>query len=62
MAYREFSQAGFEHVRVFERDDVPGGNWHYTEETPLHAPVPNADPVIGDFVPSLPPRGKSLPM
>ncbi|KAF7324910.1 Dimethylaniline monooxygenase [Mycena kentingensis (nom. inval.)] len=59
IAYREFTRTGdFDTIRVFERDDVPGGNWHYTEETPLDAPIPNADPVVGDFVPSLPP---SLP-
>ncbi|KAJ7449225.1 hypothetical protein FB451DRAFT_1287859 [Mycena latifolia] len=61
IAYREFTGAGFTHVRVFERDDVPGGNWHYTEETPVDAPIPNADPSVGDFVPSLPPPGTSLP-
>ncbi|KAJ7694822.1 FAD/NAD(P)-binding domain-containing protein [Mycena rosella] len=62
IAYREFSAAGFADVRVFERDDVPGGNWHYTEETPVDAPIPNADPSVGDFVPSLPPPGTSLPV
>ncbi|KAJ7723278.1 hypothetical protein DFH07DRAFT_971626 [Mycena maculata] len=61
IAYREFAGAGFEQVRVFERDDVPGGNWHYTEQTPLDAPIPNVDPSVGDFVPSLPPPGASLP-
>ncbi|KAJ7210168.1 hypothetical protein GGX14DRAFT_565955 [Mycena pura] len=62
IAYRELRGAEFARVRVFERDDVPGGNWHYTEETPLDAPIPNADPSVGDFVPSLPPRGSSLPV
>ncbi|KAJ7318218.1 hypothetical protein DFH08DRAFT_790119 [Mycena albidolilacea] len=62
IAYRELSGAGFARVRVFERDDVPGGNWHYTEETPLEAPIPNADPSVGDFVPSLPPQGSSFPV
>ncbi|KAJ7837810.1 FAD/NAD(P)-binding domain-containing protein [Mycena olivaceomarginata] len=62
IAYRELSGAGFARVRVFERDDVPGGNWHYTEETPLEAPIPNADPSVGDFVPSLPPKGSSFPV
>ncbi|KAF8218214.1 hypothetical protein K438DRAFT_1657096 [Mycena galopus ATCC 62051] len=61
VAYRELSGAGFARVRVFERDEVPGGNWHYTEETPLDAPIPNADPSVGDFVPSLPPHGSSFP-
>ncbi|KAF7303676.1 Dimethylaniline monooxygenase [Mycena indigotica] len=61
IAYREFNRGDFETVRVFERDSVPGGNWHYTEETPLDAPIPNVDPAIGDFQPSLPPVGRSLP-
>ncbi|KAJ6457518.1 hypothetical protein DFH09DRAFT_1115796 [Mycena vulgaris] len=62
IAYREFTGAGFAHVRVFERDDVPGGNWHYTEETPVDPPIPNVDPSVGDFVPSLPPPGSSFPV
>ncbi|KAJ7499445.1 hypothetical protein FB451DRAFT_1205463 [Mycena latifolia] len=53
-AYRELVDAGFETVRIFERDSVPGVNWHYTEETPLPAPVPNEDPKIADYEPSLP--------
>ncbi|KAJ7768124.1 hypothetical protein DFH07DRAFT_915447 [Mycena maculata] len=61
IAYREFTGAGFEQLRVFERDDVPGGNWHYTEQTPLDAPIPNADASVGDFVPSLPPAEASFP-
>ncbi|KAF7304328.1 Dimethylaniline monooxygenase [Mycena chlorophos] len=63
IAYREFTRPGsaFTTVRVFERDDLPGGNWHYTDETPLDAPIPNVDPAIGDFEPSLPPTGNSLP-
>jgi hypothetical protein len=38
-----------------------GGNWHYTDETPVDAPIPNADAVVGDYVPSLPPDGVELP-
>ena len=60
MAYHELTEAGL-HVRIFERDSVPGGNWHYTEEVPLDAPVPNAPAPIGDFVPSLPPACVELP-
>ena len=60
IAYRELTEAGLD-VRVFERDSVPGGMWHYTEEVPLDAPVPNAPTPIGDFVPSLPPAGVELP-
>ena len=46
---------------MFERDNSPGGNWHYTDETPLNCPVPNADIAVGDFTPSLPPEGAKLP-
>ncbi|KAF8553187.1 FAD/NAD(P)-binding domain-containing protein [Imleria badia] len=60
VAYRELTEAGFD-VRIFERDSVPGGNWHYTEETPPDAPVPNAPTYLADFVPSFPPAGVDLP-
>ncbi|KAH9942798.1 hypothetical protein B0H21DRAFT_695998 [Amylocystis lapponica] len=60
LVYRELTQAGFQ-VHVFERDDVPGGNWHYTEETPVDAPIPNADIAVGDYVPSYPPPDVQLP-
>ncbi|KAJ7122893.1 hypothetical protein C8R44DRAFT_784863 [Mycena epipterygia] len=62
LAYRELVDAGFEKVKIFERDAVPGGVWHYTEETPVKAPVPNHDPKIADYVPSLPPRGNAMPL
>ncbi|KAG6831535.1 hypothetical protein H0H87_004861 [Tephrocybe sp. NHM501043] len=58
--YREFVKAGFD-VRLFERDTLPGGNWHYTDETPVNAPIPNADISVADFTPSLPPKGAKLP-
>ncbi|KAJ7265944.1 hypothetical protein B0H12DRAFT_177654 [Mycena haematopus] len=61
LAYRELFEAGFE-VKIFERDAVPGGIWHYTEETPGAAPIPNKDPKIADYEPSLPPQGSSLPL
>lgn len=48
-------------THIFERDSVPGGNWHYTAEAPLDAPVPNRPIATGDFVPSLPPDGARLP-
>ncbi|KAJ7578058.1 hypothetical protein C8J56DRAFT_1112899 [Mycena floridula] len=55
IAYREFNRPEFEYsVRLFERDKIPGGNWHYTEEIPTDAPVPNADPAVGDYKPDLP--------
>ncbi|KAF7974358.1 hypothetical protein HWV62_12312 [Athelia sp. TMB] len=60
IAYREFTREGFD-VHMFERDNTPGGNWHYTEESPLPAPIPNADLAVGDYTPSLPPRGVPLP-
>ncbi|KAH7907114.1 hypothetical protein BJ138DRAFT_1215706 [Hygrophoropsis aurantiaca] len=60
VAYRDFVQAGFE-VRLFERDDVPGGNWHYTDEAPADTPVPNVAIPLADFVPSFPPPGVDLP-
>ena len=60
IAYRELSQAGYD-VHVFERDDSPGGNWHYTDETPLTCSVPNADIAVADFTPSLPPKGAKFP-
>ncbi|KAF9240430.1 hypothetical protein BU15DRAFT_45877 [Melanogaster broomeanus] len=60
VASRELIEAGLK-VRLFERDSVPGGNWHYTEEVPRDAPVPNAPIPIGDFVPSFAPVGVVLP-
>ncbi|TFK70904.1 FAD/NAD(P)-binding domain-containing protein [Pluteus cervinus] len=60
LAYRELSQAGFD-THLYERDDVPGGNWHYTDETPLDAPIPNIEVAVGDYVPSLPPKGVEFP-
>ncbi|KDR66555.1 hypothetical protein GALMADRAFT_130751 [Galerina marginata CBS 339.88] len=60
ISYREFLEAGFD-VHVFERDTVPGGNWHYTEELPDKAPIPNAQSTVGDYVPSLPPKSANLP-
>lgn len=60
VAYRDFAHAGFD-VYLFERDTVPGGTWHYTEEAHTKTPMPNADISVGDFVPSLPPEGVALP-
>ncbi|KAJ7656539.1 hypothetical protein B0H17DRAFT_956081 [Mycena rosella] len=60
LAYWELVDAGFETVRIFDRDAVPGGNWHYTE-TPVTAPVLNEDPKIADYEPMLPPSGSTLP-
>ncbi|KAJ3796860.1 hypothetical protein GGU11DRAFT_111910 [Lentinula aff. detonsa] len=60
VTYREFARMGYE-VRIFERDSVPGGNWHYTDEVPLNAPVPNLDLSEADFQPHLPPENVVLP-
>ncbi|KII86697.1 hypothetical protein PLICRDRAFT_55612 [Plicaturopsis crispa FD-325 SS-3] len=60
ITYRELTKAGFE-AHIYERDNVPGGNWHYTEEIPTDAPVPNAPVELSDYVPSLPPAGAQLP-
>ncbi|RXW23563.1 hypothetical protein EST38_g2289 [Candolleomyces aberdarensis] len=60
IAYRELTENGYE-VDIYERDNLPGGNWHYTDETPVDAPIPNAPIAVGDFVPSLPPDGVKLP-
>ncbi|KAF7362502.1 Dimethylaniline monooxygenase [Mycena venus] len=62
LAYRELVDAGFDQVKIFERDAIPGGIWHYTDETPVEAPVPNEDPSIADYEPSLPPPGSTLPI
>ncbi|KAJ3551316.1 hypothetical protein NP233_g13102 [Leucocoprinus birnbaumii] len=59
-AYRELKRDGFD-VHIFERDTLPGGTWHYTEEKPVNAPIPNAPIAIADFQPSLPPQGVQLP-
>ncbi|KXN92684.1 Thiol-specific monooxygenase [Leucoagaricus sp. SymC.cos] len=59
-AYRELKEDGFD-VHVFERDNLPGGNWHYTDEISAEAPVPNAPIAVADFEPSLPPQGVDLP-
>ncbi|KAG6855926.1 hypothetical protein H0H87_009360 [Tephrocybe sp. NHM501043] len=58
--YREFTQAGFD-VHLFERDYIPTGTWHYTEEIPVDAPIPNAEISVADYTPSLPPKGAKLP-
>lgn len=60
VAYSEFARMGYD-VRIFERDSVPGGNWHYTDELPLDSPVPNVNPLEADFRPHLPPENVSFP-
>lgn len=46
---------------MFERDNVPGGNWHYSSEAPVNAPIPNIDPYAADFQPHFPPKDVELP-
>jgi hypothetical protein len=61
IAYREIRDAGFD-VHIYERDSVPGGNWHYSDEVPVHTSIPNDRNVaVGDYTPSLPPKGASFP-
>ncbi|KAG5640855.1 hypothetical protein DXG03_006820, partial [Asterophora parasitica] len=60
ISYREFVRAGYD-VHLFERDNGPGGNWYYSDEVSDIAPIPNADASVGDYVPSLPPKGVNLP-
>ncbi|KDR73278.1 hypothetical protein GALMADRAFT_728139 [Galerina marginata CBS 339.88] len=60
ISYRELTQAGFD-VHVFERDYIPGGNWHYTDEFAADVPIPGPDLAVGDYAPSLPPKGVELP-
>ena len=57
IAYRELSEAAFD-VHIYERDNAPGGNWHYTDETPVDTPIPSSSEVSkGDYEPWLPPKG-----
>ncbi|KAF8323419.1 FAD/NAD(P)-binding domain-containing protein [Clavulina sp. PMI_390] len=46
---------GFE-VRLFERAPQPGGQWYYTETTPLPASFPNLPINISAYTPDVPPR------
>lgn len=41
---------------MFERDHVPGGNWHYSDQAPADVHIPNVEPVNADYEPWLPPR------
>ncbi|KAH8108050.1 hypothetical protein BXZ70DRAFT_32547 [Cristinia sonorae] len=60
ISYRELTQTGFE-VHLYERDNSPSGNWHYTDEVPVDAPIPNRDISVGDYEPDLPPEGVKYP-
>ncbi|OCF34401.1 hypothetical protein I316_03915 [Kwoniella heveanensis BCC8398] len=40
MAYQALAARDtFNKIKIFERDDAPGGNWHYTSETPRSVPL-----------------------
>ncbi|WVQ95865.1 hypothetical protein IAU59_002964 [Kwoniella sp. CBS 9459] len=39
LSYRALSAQNFRTIRLFERDDAPGGNWHYSDETPPAVPI-----------------------
>ncbi|KAH8813812.1 hypothetical protein DL96DRAFT_1625447 [Flagelloscypha sp. PMI_526] len=60
MAYRTFTECkAYDSVRIFERDDLPGGNWHYTDETPVSVPIHNGvlpDWWKSDYEPTKPPH------
>ncbi|KAF8589628.1 FAD/NAD(P)-binding domain-containing protein [Ramaria rubella] len=45
---------GFQ-VRLFERDTVPGGNWRYTDETPVDLDYPDKPLSIASYTPDIPP-------
>ncbi|KAF8589238.1 FAD/NAD(P)-binding domain-containing protein [Ramaria rubella] len=45
---------GFQ-VRLFERDTVPGGNWRYSDETPLDLDYPDKPLPIASYTPDIPP-------
>lgn len=47
----------FTKIRMFERDDAPGGNWHYSDETPDSVPIvdhPEEDWWKGDYTANMP--------
>uniref|UniRef100_A0A0W0EY77 FAD/NAD(P)-binding domain-containing protein n=1 Tax=Moniliophthora roreri TaxID=221103 RepID=A0A0W0EY77_MONRR len=60
LTFREFKRSGFQ-VTLFERDTLPGGVWHYSDQIPLNAPIPNAPPTSSDYIPDLPPENVELP-
>ncbi|ORY23681.1 hypothetical protein BCR39DRAFT_566786 [Naematelia encephala] len=58
LAYNALTETGdFERVRIFERDDAPGGNWHYTPERASDVPISmgnTSDWWKTDYVPRIP--------
>jgi hypothetical protein len=60
VSYRTLAESNsFDTIRVFERDEVPGGNWHYTDEIPNTVPIPEQSPKDwwrGDYTPTHPDR------
>ncbi|OCF42673.1 hypothetical protein I317_03532 [Kwoniella heveanensis CBS 569] len=43
LSYRALSGQDFRKIRLFERDDAPGGNWHYSDEVPPSIPITRGD-------------------
>lgn len=59
MSYQALADANyFDHIRIFERDDVPGGNWHHSDEVPNTVPLAEqavTDWWKSDYEPGAPP-------
>ncbi|WVF68313.1 hypothetical protein IAT40_003078 [Kwoniella sp. CBS 6097] len=43
LSYRALSGQNFRKIRLFERDDAPGGNWHYSDQVPASIPITRGD-------------------
>ncbi|WWC92596.1 uncharacterized protein L201_007555 [Kwoniella dendrophila CBS 6074] len=58
LAYRSLSEKDhFKNIRIFERDEKPGGNWHYTDEIARSIPIEigeTSDWWKADYVPEIP--------
>jgi cation diffusion facilitator CzcD-associated flavoprotein CzcO len=60
VAYRELTREGF-NVKLFDRDEVPGGTWHYSDRIPLRAHYSNVSIERAEYTPDLPPVDVELP-
>ncbi|KII91643.1 hypothetical protein PLICRDRAFT_105338 [Plicaturopsis crispa FD-325 SS-3] len=60
IAGRELLDHGFT-VRLFERDHLPGGVWHYTTESAAAPFYNESDVLLQDYIPTLPPTNVTLP-
>nr|XP_019009539.1 uncharacterized protein I206_06188 [Kwoniella pini CBS 10737]OCF48320.1 hypothetical protein I206_06188 [Kwoniella pini CBS 10737] len=58
LSYRALSNTeDFTKIKIFERDDSPGGNWHYSDEIPKSIPIELGQTEYwwkGDFIPNIP--------